>query len=570
METQITAREFVPTDLNVAQWPQLETLYVTLRDRPINSAAELERWLLDFSELSSVVDEYGTRRYIDKSCHTDDPKIEARYLHFIEQIEPKIKPLAFALQKRFLESPYRRELSDKRYTILGRLWQAEVDVYRDENVPIQTEITRLVNEYDKTFGAMMVPFRGAEYTMQQMTRFQEEPDRPLREEAWRGASERQYKDTGIVEKLFDQVLAHRNQMALNAGFPDFRAYMWRSLKRFDYTPEDCLRFGDAIQECVVPLVHKMDQQRAEQMKIEKLRPWDTAADPLGRAPLRPFEQSDIARFVSGTLAIFQRISPQLAAQFDSIRQNNNLDLDTRKGKQPGGYQSNLYESRQPFIFMNAAGVQRDVTVLLHEGGHAFHAIATAPEPLMFLREPSIEFCEVASMAMELFGADHLDAFYDPDGLRRARLRHLEGIVRLFPWVATIDLFQHWLYTHPGHSQQQRTEHWLELRNRFSSRIDWSGIEHIHASGWQHQLHLFHVPFYYVEYAIAQLGALQVWMKSREDPQKALSNYRAALALGGTKPLPDLFKAAGIEFDFSKRTLQPLMNRVEEEIETLKD
>ena len=570
METKTPERQFVPTDLDVAQWPQLEKLYVALRDRPIRSAKELERWLLDFSELSSVVDEYGTRRYIAKSCHTDDPKIEARYLHFIEQIDPKIKPLAFAQQKRFLESPYRSALPDDRYAILSRIWQAEVDVYRDENVPIQTDITRLNNEYDKTCGAMMVQFRGSEYTMQQMARFAEETDRALREEAWRASTTRQFKDRASISALFEQILSHRHRIATNAGFSDFRAYSWRSMKRFDYTPDDCLRFGDAIEECVTPLMHKMDTERAAALKIEKLRPWDFAVDPLGRAPLRPFDQKDITGFVTKTREIFQRISPQLAADFDSLRHNHNLDLDTRKGKQPGGYQSNLYESRQPFIFMNAAGLERDVMILLHEGGHAFHALAAAKEPLMFLREPPIEFCEVASMTMELFGDEHLDVFYDPANHARARLKHLEGIVKLLPWVATIDLLQHWLYTHPGHTSEQRTEHWLHLRDRFSSRIDWTGFQDVRASGWQQQLHLFHVPFYYVEYAIAQLGALQLWMKSKDDPHRALNNYRAALALGGTRPLPDLFAAAGVRFDFSKQTLKPLMDAVREEIESLKN
>ena len=322
------SRQFVPQNLDVSDWPQVERLFIALRDRPIQSAGELERWLLDFSELSSVIDEYGTRRYIDKSCHTDDPKIETRYMHFIEQIDPKVKPLTFALQKRFLESPLRTELSDSRYSILARLWQAEVDVYRDENIPIQVKITRLNNEYDKTCGAMMVQFRGMEYTMQQMSRFAEETDRALREEAWRSTTERQFRDSSIIAGLFDQILSHRHQIALNAGFPDFRAYMSRAMKRFDYTADDCLRFGEAVEECVVPLMHKLDQQRADRLTLKNLRPWDFAVDPLGRAPLRPFDQADIDGFVSKTHAIFERVSPQLASDFDSLRRTT-ISTSTR-------------------------------------------------------------------------------------------------------------------------------------------------------------------------------------------------------------------------------------------------
>jgi oligoendopeptidase F len=566
--TNTPSRQFVPQDLDASDWFQIEPLFVALRERSIDSTPHLERWLLDFSELMSVLDEDGVRRYIDKSCHTDDPEIEKRFLHYVEQIEPKIKPLAFALQKRFLESPHRSPLTGKRYFVLARQWQTEVDIYRDENVPLQTEITRLVNEYDKTCGAMMIQFRGQEYTPQQMMRFNEETDRATREEAWRATTQRQLQDREKISQLFDQVLAARHRIARNAGFEDFRGYIWRSLKRFDYTPDDCLRFADAIEESVMPLVHKLDRQRAADLKLQSLRPWDFAVDPVGRPPLRPFDQSDIDGFVGKTRSIFQRLSPNLADDFDSLNRNHNLDLGSRKGKQPGGYQSTLEESRQPFIFMNAAGVQRDVDTLLHEAGHAFHALASADEPLMFLRSAPIEFCEVASMAMELFGAEHLDVFYDAANHTRARRKHLEGIIRLFPWIATIDLLQHWLYTHPGHTRDERTAEWLRLRGRLSSRIDWSGLEELRATAWQQQLHLFHVPFYYVEYAIAQLGALQLWMKAKDDPQRALSNYRAGLKLGGTRPLPELFSAAGIRFDFSKQTLKPLMDAVSEEIESL--
>jgi oligoendopeptidase F len=562
-------RQFVPKDLDVADWPQVQPLFDELRDRAIGSPAELERWLLDFSELSSIIDEYGARRYIDKSCHTDDKEIEKRFLFFVEQIEPKVKPLAFALQKKFLESPHRSALTDKRFAMLSRKWQAEVDIYRDENVPLETEITRLVNDYDKICGAMMVHFRGKEYTMQQMARFTEEPDRALREEAWRTSTGRQLQDREAISKLFDDVLPIRHKIAQNAGVSDFRAYMWKALKRFDYSPEDCARFADAIEQSVVPLADQLDGERATALKLDRLRPWDFSVDPLSRPPLRPFKDNEIDLFISKTHSIFQRISPQLADDFDSLRTNHNLDLASRKGKQPGGYQSTLNEIRQPFIFMNAAGLNRDVVTLLHEGGHAFHALATAREPLMFLREPGMEFCEVASMAMELFGDEHLDLFYNEADHARARRNHLEGIIRLLPWIATIDMFQHWLYTNPGHSREQRAEQWLSLRQRFGSKlIDWSGIEDVQRTNWQQQLHLFHVPFYYVEYGIAQLGALQLWMKAKDDPQRAVSNYRAALALGGTRPLPELFGAAGIRFDFSKQTLNPLMDAISEELSVL--
>jgi oligoendopeptidase F len=568
--TTAPKRSFVPQNLDVAEWAQIAPLGEALLKREVRSAAELEKWLLDFSELNSVIDEYGTRRYIDKSCHTEDPEIEKRFLHFVENIEPKFKPLADKLQRKFLDSPFRAELEkrDKRYHILARHWQADADIYRDENVPLETEITKIVTDYDKVCGAMMVNFRGKEYTQQQLARFGEEPDRATREEAWRAGTQRRLADREKIEDLFDQILPLRERIARNAGMSDYRQYIWKSYKRFDYTPDDTIRFGDAIAKTVVPLVDELDRQRAKDLGLDKLRPWDLAVDPKNRAPLRPFVDTDIDGFVAKTTSIFQRLSPELAADFDSLRRNNNLDLGSRRGKQPGGYQSTLSEVRQPFIFMNAAGLQRDVDTLLHEGGHAFHSLAAREEPLVFLRHAPMEFCEVASMSMELFGAEHLDVFYDDADHARAKRVHFEGIIRILPWIATIDLFQHWLYTHPDHSREDRKSEWLRLMERYGSKADWSGLGEAREYWWQRQLHLFHVPFYYVEYGIAQLGALQLWMKSKQDPKAALSNYRAGLKLGGTRALPELFTAAGIHFDFSEKTLGPLMDAIGEELRSL--
>jgi len=569
MVATVAPRSFVPANIDPADAAQLEPLYQRLLDRPIASTAELERWLADVSELSAVVDEYGSRRYIDKSCHTDDAEIEKRFLHFIENVEPKIKPLFFLLQKKFLDCPERSGLTGTRMAVLLRKWKADVEIYRAENVPLETQVTKTINEYDKLCGKMMVNFRGQDYTMQQMARFLEDPDRTTRQESWESSTARRLIDRDAMDGIFDQLLPMRQQIAANANFSDYRGFTWKALKRFDYKPEDCLRFADAIAEACVPVVIQLNEQRAADLGVPTLRPWDLDVDPRGRPPLKPFGQEETEVLVSKTRRIFQQLSPELAEDFDSLARHHNLDLDSRKGKQPGGYQMSLEESRQPFIFMNAAGLQRDVETLLHEGGHAFHFLAACRhEPLVFLRSAPMEFCEVASMAMELLGGEHLEVFYNPADAARARRKCMEGIIRFLPWMATIDSFQHWLYTNPGHTREQRTEHWLSLLNRFGGGVDWSGHEQARAAGWQRQLHLYHAPFYYIEYGIAQLGALQVWMKAKSDPRKALADYRAALSLGGTRPLPELFAAAGIVFDFSPRTLKPLMEAMRQELARL--
>jgi oligoendopeptidase F len=562
-------RRFVPTQLDVSDFEQLKPLYDDLLARPLTTAAEAERWLADFSELTSVVGEYGSRRYIAKSCHTDDEQIEKAFLHFVEQIEPKIKPLFFRLQKKLLDSLGGERLNSPPYELLKKRWRDDVELFRDENVPLETEITKLNNEYDKICGAMTVSFRGKEYTLQQLSRFVEEPDRATRQEAWELSTSRRLQDRDAIEGIFDRLLPLRERMAHNAGLSDFRAWVWKACNRYDYTPQDCLTFADAVADTCVPLMRELDEQRRRELGLERLRPWDLSVDPKGRPALRPFDESNVTGFIDGVKTIFSRLSPRLADDFESLRTRNNLDLQSRKGKQPGGYQCSLVEAREPFIFMNAAGLQDDVNTLLHEGGHAFHCLATRAEPLLFFRDPPIEFCEVASMSMELLGADHFDVFYpDAADAARAKRAKLEGIVHLLPWIATIDSFQHWIYTHPSHTRAQRTAEWLRLQDRFVSRIDWTGYEPARAALWQRQNHLFHVPFYYIEYGIAQLGALQLWLKAKHDPHGALAGYRSALALGGTRPLPDLFAAAGIAFDFSAKTLRPLLAALRDELQEL--
>jgi oligoendopeptidase F len=566
MLSTTSTRKFVPQEINVADFSQIEPLYRDLLARSLSTESAVEQFLLDFSELCSVVEEFGVRRYIDKSCHTDDAEIEKRYLQFVEEIEPKVKPLYFALQKKLLESPA------KKISILERNWRADVDLFREANVPLETQVTKLVNEYDKIFGVMTVTVDGKEITIPQAAKYFEEPDRAKREQVWRATIRRRLSEREKIDAIFDQLIPLRQTIAHNSGLPDYRAYCWKQYKRFDYTPKDCFRFADAIAATCVPLVKKLDDERAELLAVDSLRPWDMNVDIHNRPPLRPFDAEQVDQFVTKTKSIFERLSPELATQFESLRTNRNLDLDSRKGKQPGGYQSSLEEVRQPFIFMNASGMQDDVETLLHEGGHAFHYIAARQQPLVFLRSAPMEFCEVASMAMELFGSDHLDIFYAPEQAARARRAMLEGVIRVLPWIAAVDSFQHWLYENPAHTREQRTEHWSDIVQTFGERIginiDWTGFEDARDTSWQRQLHLFHVPFYYIEYGIAQLGALQLWMKALEDPRKALANYRAGLALGGTRTLPELFAATGISFDFSEKTLRPLMLAIQQELALL--
>lgn len=548
-------------------WALVEPLFTKLEAnaKAINSPAALEAWQLEASELAAVLDEEYSRRYIAMTCNTTDPEIEKTYLSFIEGVLPQTKSCWDRINKIYLACPHRAGRDARRYEVMDRHLENDVKLFREENIPLETENSKLSQKYQKTCGEMMVTFRGEEKTLQQMAPMMEETDRALREEAWRLVAARRLQDRYAINDLFDEMLKLRTQMAKNAGFDNYRDYMHQAYGRFDYTPQACYDFQEAVAETVVPLLAKVREERRRDLKVDALRPWDLAVDPQGRAPLRPFK--DTAALEAGCEKIFNAVSPELGRQFTSMRELGLLDLDSRKGKAPGGYQSSLEEVRYPFIFMNAAGTDKDLFTLLHEGGHAFHAFAARNEPLVFYRHAPIEFCEVASMTMEMFAYDYLNALYTPEEAARSKRQHTEKLLDLFPWIATIDAFQHWIYLNPNHTRDERDAKWLELEARFSPGVDWSGLDAEHQSLWHRQLHIFQCPFYYIEYGIAQLGALQIWLKSKSDYRGAVAGYQRGLALGGTRPLPELFESAGAKFDFSAKTVRPIMTAIEAELVT---
>ena len=563
-------RKFVPNDLGCSDWVKIEPLYQTLLNRDINSADELEQWLLDFSELSAVIDEYHARLYINQSCYTDDPKIEKEYIHFFENIDPKIKLFFFKLQKKYLECPHSNELTTKRYHMLKRGWQNDRELFRDQNVPIQTEEIKIIKEYDKLCGEMMPEFKGKQYTVKKLVSLYEDQDRQKRHEAWLAIAKRWSNDCEKIDDLFDELQVLRKKMATNADHPNYRSYKWKSMWRFDYSPQDCMQFANSVEITCMPLVEKLHKKRAKELGVKPLRRWDLMVDSENRPPLRPYDPTNSAELIDKTRQIINCVSPTLANEFAALLPGRNLDLDSRKGKRRGGYQRSLQESQQSFIFMNAVGIHRDVMTLLHEYGHAFHFLASSRnEPLIFLRRPAIDFCEVASYSMELMGGEHFGVLYSQDDAARAYRKLLEDKVNILPWIATIDSFQHWLYTHHGHTREERTEYWLNLLDRFESKlVVWSGYESYRKFFWQFQRHLFGHPFYMIEYGIAVLGALQLWLNYRKDPKSASRNYQVALALGGTRPLTELFHATGIKFDFSQSMMQMLMNEIEKELDEL--
>jgi oligoendopeptidase F len=560
-------RRYVPASVDLGHWPSVEKIFLELENRPLSSQADLENWLRDLGEWEDALDEEGSVRYVRMTCKTDDPDIEKNYLDFLEHISEPSKSRFFALSKKYWDSPYRSALPEKEFALFNRSVENHLALYREENIPLETELEKLSQQYQKLNGSLTVNYEGKEQTLQQMGRYLESTDRKKREEAWRLTSERRLREKDAFEDLFDKMLKLRVQVARNAGFDNYRDYMFRRKERFDYGPKDCEAFHESAEKTIRPLVEKIQKRRAKKMGLSALRPWDLSVDPAGLAPLKPFEKID--QLVAGCESILKKVDPRFGEIFRTMRDSGLLDLESRKGKAPGGYNTTLSETRLPFIFMNAVGLDHDVRTLLHESGHAMHGYLSRNIPFSPYRHAPMEFCEVASMSMELMADPYLGEFYpDPKEAARSCVRHLEDVIVLLPWIATVDAFQHWLYTHPDHSREERSAHWIQLRKRLGGIEDWSGLEDVRASLWHRQLHIFEVPFYYIEYGIAQLGALQVWKNFRQDKAEGVRLYQEGLTVGGSRTLPEIFKSAGIRFDFSLGMIKPLMDEVEKELERL--
>ena len=561
-------RHFLPKNLVVDKWETIEPYFRELLQRDINSKADLEKWLKDTSELEAVINEDISWRQIRMTCNTEDKSLEEAFNYFCMEIQPKIQPYADALNKKLINSPFTEQLEKEKYFTYLRSVKKSIELFREENIPLQAELAVMQQQFGVICGKMMIEVKGEEYTLQQAAKFLESHDRNLREDVYRKINERRLQDKETLNDLYTQLIQKRHQVALNAGFENYRDYRFKELGRFDYTKEDCYKFHEAVRQHVLPLVNKIYEKKKEKLKLEDLRPWDVEAEPEGTLPLSPFTTSE--ELINKSIECFKQLRPFFGECLRQMNTMKHLDLESRKGKAPGGYNCPLAESGAPFIFMNAAGQMHDVTTMVHEGGHAVQSFLTHNLELSAFKEYPMEIAEVASMAMELFSMDHWEVFFDnKEDLKRAKEHQLERTITIFPWIAVIDKFQHWVYENPGHSVEERTNKWMGILNEFSDDvINYSGLEKYRKNAWQRQLHLFEVPFYYIEYGIAQLGAIGMWMQYKKDPEKALDNYMNALALGGTKTLPQLYEAAGLKFDFSPENIKTLMDFVNDEMEKI--
>ena len=559
---------FLPASFELKDWQTLEPYFIELRDRAIDSKASLEKWLKDLSELEAFISEDACWRQVRMTCDTENKSLEEAFNFFFLEIQPNIQPYADLLNKKLVNCPFTKELDHDKYFTYIRSIKKSIDLFREENIPLQAESSVLQQQYGMIAGKMTIEQDGKEFTLQQAGKFLESADRNLRESVYRKIAERRLVDKDALNDLYSKLISFRHQIALNAGFNNYRDYKFSEMGRFDYTPQDCFDFHEAVKTEVLPLVNEIYAEQKKRLKLDVMRPWDTEAEPEGTEPLRPF--TDGKDLLHKTIQCFDQLNPFFGNCLRKMESLNHLDLDSRKGKAPGGYNMPLAESGAPFIFMNAASQMSDLTTMVHEGGHAIHSFLAHPLELTGFKEYPTEMAEVASMSMELFTMDHWQVFFkDETEMNRAKRHQLERVITIFPWIATIDKFQHWVYEHPTHSLEERRIQWLEILNEFSTEtIDFTGLDAYRSFGWQKQLHLFEVPFYYIEYGIAQLGAIGMWMQFKENASKGLENYINALSLGGTKTLPELYSHAGIELAFDKKSIARLMRFVKKELQSL--
>ena len=558
-------RRFLPEDFKIISWEVLEPYFLNLRDRQINSLQDLENWILDRSEVEAVAEEETGWAYIRMNIDTTDQKLAEKFLFYINEIQPKVAPFENDMNKKLVNSPFAADLDSKKYFVYLRGIKKQLEIFREENIPLEREVNEEQQKFGSISAVQTVTFNGEEMTMQKAQNFLKQTERSIREEVYTLLKARRLADVEKLNELYSLLIKLRNQIAVNAGFKNYRDYKFADLGRFDYTVQDCFDFHDAIAQEIVPIMREFDLERKQLLKLDSLRPWDMEVDKTEKKALTV--TPDGKELTDKTIALFYRVRPYFAECLEIMKAKGNLDLESKKGKAPGGFNYPLYETSAPFIYMNSVGSFRDMITMIHEGGHAVHSFLSANLPVTQMKSLPSEVAELASMGMELLTMDNWDIFFEnEDDLRRAKKEHLEKVLHIFPWVGTIDKFQHWVYENPNHTIEERAIAWQSVLDKFDTKVvDWSGNEDARATMWQKQLHLFEVPFYYVEYAIAQLGAIALWKNYKQNPTQTIDKYMAALSLGYSRPIREVYETAGISFNFSKEYVHELAAFVKAEL-----
>ncbi|MDB5477560.1 MAG: Oligoendopeptidase [Alphaproteobacteria bacterium] len=564
MERKFFHKEFAVTD-----WEGVQPFADDLLSREIDSPAEFERFLEDQNELDVILwDDYAWRE-IRATCNTEDKEAAQRLEEYEQNIAPPLAVLKDKIGRKILSSVYAPQYEKPGFAIMRQRLKDKEKVFHPDNTALANSISQNVAAVRALEGKRSVTLDGTDYTFEQAADMLSLNDRSKREEAWKATANRLAQDKTELDVIFDDMFRLRQAQAKNVGLENYRDYKYIELGRC-YTPSDSEKFYQGIKENVVPLLKTMHETRKENMGVTHLYPWDLLVDPLNRKPVKAFENA--GDLVEKSQTMFDNIDPVFGAVFRSIKEKGHLDLMSRMGKASGAYLQPLYEKNIPFMYQNATGKMDGVGTISHEGGHAVHEVLMAPVGFKAYRDYPMEIAELGSMAMELISMDHWDVFYDnKEELLRAKREHLENIIVKLPWIGIVAEFQDKLYVDGNPGIEQRHELWEELRKQYDTgEVETTEYPHPTRTSWHKQNHIFSVPFYYIDYGIAQLGALQVWRNYKQEPEKALAQFKEGLTLGNTKSIKDVYETAGAKFDFSSEMQKELMQFVGEEIETLRE
>ena len=560
-------RKFVPENLNIDAWKKIEPLFEDLKTREILSLEDLENWMLDRSELEAVLEEDMAWRYIKMNIDTNNNDLKNSFHFWIKEISPNMAPYSQQLNLKLIESPYLNELDNTKYRIYLRKVKKSIEIYREENIPLFTKMEEKQQEYGAICAKMSIDFKGKSLTMQEANQLLKNTNRDEREEAYSKISSRRMEDSEKLDKLYDDLIEIRQNIAKNAGFENYRDYMFSAMGRFDYTATDCYQFHDAIQHEIVPIITLFEEKRKEKLDLIEYKPWDTQVDADNQSALNPFENDK--DLIKKSINCLNKTRPFFGECIRVMNEMKHLDLKSKEGKAPGGFMYPLYEIGVPFIYMNAVGSQRDVVTMIHEAGHAVHSFLCRNLEMTEFKSTPSEVAELASMSMELLSMRNWDSYYkNNEDLIRAKKEQLKKVLSGLPWIAAIDKFQHWIYT-TEHNSESRKKKWNQISQELGNQvINWNGQEDMLANQWQTQLHLYTVPFYYIEYGMAQLGAIAIWREYILHGEKAIDKYIEALKLGYTKSISEIYETAGIKFNFSIEYVKELAEFIKSELEKL--
>lgn len=563
MKIESPKRNFVDANLVIKDWSSVQPYFESLLNRNIDTKDAFTSWLKDLSELEAILEEDAAWRYIKMTIDTTNEELSKSYSFFVSEIQPKIAPFEDQLNRKLNDVSFTKELeSDAAYYILFRSIRKSLELYKEENIKLISDVAEESQKYGAIAAAQSIEYKGEKMTMQKAAQLLKETDEKVRKEAFDKICDRRRQDVDTFNELFDSLLKKRHQIAINTGFENFRDYKMEALGRFDYSVQDCYNFHASVKEVIVPIAKKIQQERLSLLGKPKFKPWDLEVDPEGKKPLKPFNTGK--ELLEGTIKMFNEIDPYFGDCIQTMDELKHLDLESKDGKAPGGYNYPLYEIGVPFIFMNSVGSAHDLVTMVHEGGHAIHSFLSRDLTLTGFKNLPSEVAELASMSMELLSMEKWNYFYtNEDDFKRAKKEQLESILKILPWIAQVDEFQHWIYLNFNHSREERTKKWMQLGKEYGTGLtDWTGYEDVLASSWLRQLHIFEVPFYYIEYGIAQLGALGVWKNSLEDKSTAILKYKNALKLAYTRSIPEIYDTAGVKFDFTTAHIKKLADFVE--------